>query len=85
MPKDEVDADDPMELCGAPMCAEDERGMVEAVIDEYVRMGFSPAEVLTLFTSPHYAMTHRIWTQHGEAYVRACIDDVLTRWTTGVH
>lgn len=83
MPKDEVDAEDPLELRGVEISCADEREMVLAVVDEYVRLGFGPGELLALFESPRYTMTHRIWLRNGEAYVRDCIDDVLARWIPG--
>lgn len=81
MPKDEVDPEDPMELHGVEISGADEREMVLAVVDEYVRMGFGRDELLRLFSNPHYTMTHRIWTKNGEAFVISCVDHVLDRWT----
>lgn len=84
MPKDEVDPEDPMELHAVEISCEDEREMVLVVVDEYVRMGFGRDQILALFSDPRYAMTHRIWRQNGEAFVKACVEDVLDRWTPGV-
>ena len=83
MPKDEIDPDDPMELHGVQITGADEREMVMTVVDEYIRMGFGREELITLFADPRYTMTHRIWKQNGETYVRDCVRDVLDRWAAG--
>ena len=83
MPKDEFDPEDPMELVGVGGPAVDDREMVLAVVDEYVRMGFSADEIIALFRDPCYSMTHRIWMENGEDYVRACVGLVVARWSAG--
>ena len=82
-PKDEFEPDDPMELVGVGLPVGGEREMVLAVIDEYVRLGFSGEEIVSLFRDPCYTMTNRIFRELGEAYVRECVDLVMTRWSAG--
>jgi hypothetical protein len=83
MPKDEAALTDPMELSGlvGPVLTDaDVAEMTEALVDEYVRLGFDDDELLSLFKNPHYALTHSVWLTRGEAYAREVIARVRERW-----
>jgi hypothetical protein len=80
MPKDEWDPEDPMELVGVSMPSSGTEEMVDALVEEYVRMGFGREALLQLFKDPFYRMTHSLYRQHGEEYVDTIIDRVLGRW-----
>ncbi|HEX6385843.1 MAG TPA: hypothetical protein VF177_14330 [Anaerolineae bacterium] len=74
--------DDPMELVGLVLPGEPGQleAMAEAIVDEYVRLGWSEPQLMTLFVNPMFMATHRIYCQKGEAYVRDLIANVCARW-----
>lgn len=83
MPKEEPALTDPMELFGmrGPELTEtDIAEMSEALVDEYIRLGFDDEALLSLFRNPYYTLTHWIWLTRGEAYVREVIERVRRRW-----
>lgn len=68
--------DDPMEIVG--MTFADPGGkmaeeMGRTFVDEYLRMGFPPDEILALFRDPFYRAVHAIYQQRGEAFVERMI------------
>jgi len=82
MPKDEFVAEDPMDLVGVVLPGEAGQleAMAETFVEEYVRMGWDERRLMTLFTSPMFLATHRIYRQKGEAYVRDLIRKVSLKW-----
>lgn len=83
MPKQEPSLSDPMELSGvlAPELTDaDIAEMTEALVDEYIRLGFDDEELLGLFRNPYYTLTHWIWLSRGETYVREVIERIRQRW-----
>jgi hypothetical protein len=78
----EFEVEDPMNLVG--MVLPGEQGQLEAMaecfIEEYVRLGWDEQRLMTLFTSPMFLGTHRIYRQKGEDYVRKLIRQTLDRW-----
>ena len=88
MPYDEFDVEDPMELVG--MVVPGEPGQLEAMaecfVEEYVRMGWDEPRLMTLFVTPMFMATHRIYRQKGEDYVRELIHRVSLKYqlTTGL-
>jgi hypothetical protein len=79
----EVEEDDPMELVGVALPVEDVDGMTDAVIQEYLFMGWSLKQVLHIFQSPAFNMTHQILHDRGEEYVRSRIRLVVERLSHG--
>jgi hypothetical protein len=79
----EVEEDDPMELVGVALPVEDVDGMTEAVMQEYLFMGWTPKQVLHIFQSPAFHMTHQIYHDRGEEYVRSRLRAVLERLSQG--
>ena len=82
MPKDEFVDEDPMELTGIVMPGEPGRleAMAECFVEEYIRLGWDEPRLMTLFTSPMFMATHRIYRQKGEAYVHELIQEMQARW-----
>ncbi len=74
--------DDPMELVGMvlPATPGQLEAMSEAIVEEYVRLGWDEARLMALFTQPFFMATHRIYRLKGEAYVRDLIRKVLDKW-----
>lgn len=82
MPKDEFDFDDPLELNGHAFVTEEDTtdAMSECFVEEFMRMGYSPARILALFRNPHYIGMHMVLLKRGEAFVRDCIQETFARW-----
>ncbi len=75
MPKNEVDAEDPMEMVGV-FVSGDDRKMTECFIEEYTFLGYSPRQIFNLFRDPFYAGVYRVYEQRGEAFVKGLIEEV---------
>lgn len=81
MPKNEAHSDDPMELKGVGFSGQSERDLREmttAIIDEYMRIGWKAESILLLFRNPHFRMTHAIYREKGEEFVRELIEEVAS-------
>ncbi len=76
MPKREPDASDPLELVGVRLPVADDqsvRDMAECFVEEFVRLGHSPEELMTMFQNPFYGGAHQAYQTLGEVYVRELI------------
>lgn len=82
MPKDEFVEEDPMDLVGIVLPGEPGQleAMAECFVEEYVRMGWDEPRLMTLFVTPLFMATHRIYRQKGEAYVRDLIRKMSAKW-----
>lgn len=82
MPKDEFDRADPMELVGMVLPGEPGQleAMAECIVEEYVRMGWNEKRLMTLFHSPMFLATNRIYREKGETYVRELIRQTRAKW-----
>lgn len=82
MTSKEFDQDDPMDLVGMVLPGEPGQleAMAECFVEEYIRLGWDERRLMTLFTSPMFLGTHRIYRQKGEEYVRALIRQNLAKW-----
>lgn len=76
MPKDDPDPSDPLALRAVAVPDPDGavvREMAACVAEEFLRLGFAPAEVRALFRSPRYSLAHHAWRQLGDAEVGAIV------------
>jgi len=82
MPKDEFEPDDPMELVGVVLPAEENSMeiMAECVVEEYIKEGWDDENLMKLFRDPFYRATHAIYQQKGEDYVRFLIKGLREKW-----
>ena len=82
MPKDEIDPEDPLELCGVALLTEEDTSdaMTECFVEEFLRLGFGPAQVLALFRNTHYTGPNMVLQARGEPYIRAKIAEVFGWW-----
>lgn len=82
MPKDEIDPEDPMELCGVAMTTKEDTSdaMTECFTEEFMRLGYGPAQILALFRNRHYLGPNVVLQNRGEDYVRAKIVEVFGWW-----
>ncbi|MBI4671062.1 MAG: hypothetical protein HY741_05275 [Chloroflexi bacterium] len=78
----QVENDDPLELVGMVLPGEpgELEAMAECFIEEYVRLGWDEMRLMTIFRSPMFLATHRIYRQKGEAWVRELIREMLNKW-----
>ncbi len=69
--------EDPMELVGVGL--EEDPGdealneMAWAIVEEYMRMGWSGERIFRLFQSPVFRLPHQILQAKGEDYVRSLV------------
>jgi hypothetical protein len=86
MPKDEFDPEDPMELNGVAFLTEEDTTdtMCECFIEEFMRMGHGPRQVLALFRNPHYLGMNMVLEKRGEQFVRDRIEEIYARWGRSV-
>ena len=86
MPKNEFDLEDPLELNGVALLTDEDttNAMCECFIEEFMRMGYQPAQILALFRNPQYLALNRIIESRGEQFVRDRIREVFARWGRSV-
>ena len=82
MPHNDPDPEDPMALVGMVLPGEPGQleAMAECIVNEYVRLGWNEPRLMTLFASPMFLATHRIYRQKGEDYVRDLIRKMCAKW-----
>ena len=74
--------EDPYELIGMVIPGEpgQTEAMAQAVIEEFILLGWHEKQLMTLFTSPLYLGTHRIYQEKGEAWVQDLIAETCAAW-----
>lgn len=79
MPKDEFDFEDPFELNGMSFPTDEDTTvpMAETFIEEFLRMGYDPGAILSLFRDPHYLGPNMAFQTRGETFVRGLIEDAF--------
>jgi hypothetical protein len=82
MPKDEFDFDDPLELNGMALLTDEDttNDMCDCFIEEFLRMGYGPKQILGLFKDPHYTGMNMAFQNRGESFIRSAIAEVFARW-----
>lgn len=87
MPKDEFDFEDPFELNGMALLTHEDTSteMAECFIEEFMRMGYGPQQLLALFRNPHYLGPNLVHEKRGEPFLRDLIVEVFARWGRAVN
>ncbi len=82
MPKDEFDLADPLELNGVVLPSQEDTtgAMGECFIEEFMRMGYQPGQILALFHHPHYLGMNLVLRKRGEQFIRDSIAEIFGRW-----
>ena len=82
MPKDEFDFEDPLELNGMAFLTHEDttNDMAETFIEEFMRMGYGPGQILALFRNPHYLGPNMACERRGEPFIRTLISETFARW-----
>ncbi len=75
-----VEPDDPLELVGVGCPGGDAEQMARCLVEEYVRLGVSDAQLLALFRSPFYAAAHALYRARGEAWIRGLVAEARAQW-----
>jgi hypothetical protein len=74
---------DPMELLGVE-CQADEsshRDVVSVFAEEFTRLGFDEAKIMSLFSNPFYAGPHRAYKELGHDVVSALVAEQVGFWS----
>ena len=74
----ECEPDDPMQLHAA-WCDGSPEFMLDCVAEEYLRLGWTPLQILGLFQSPQYPVLHQMLRAKGVDAVRHRIQRVAAR------
>ncbi|MBZ0147022.1 MAG: hypothetical protein K8F62_05690 [Pseudorhodoplanes sp.] len=74
--------DDPHELVGVGLADGDSDYMAECLVEEYLLLGWSDRQIMSLFARPCFGMTHRIYLSRGHQYVAEVIARMRAKWTT---
>ena len=83
MAQKEFDPEDPMELVGVEAPGGDPDQALDTIVQEYLWLGWNPLQILMLFRSPQFGVTHQIYRQKGEAYVKARVQLLVQQWRSG--
>lgn len=78
--------EDPYELVGMVIPSEEgqDEVMAQAFIEEFILLGWGKKQLMTLFTSPLYLGTHRIYQEKGDGWVQDLIEETCVQWGIGV-
>ena len=76
--KKRVEPEDPMELRGVAFHG-DPDFMIDCIVEEYARLGWSPAKILPLFESPSYPVLHGLYRTRGAESIRRSVEEVVRR------
>ncbi len=74
----EFEADDPMEMQGL-QCDGDPDFMITCVAEEYLGLGWTPAQVFNLYESLDYPVLYSLLQLKGAAAIRCLIDRAAAR------
>jgi hypothetical protein len=82
VPHKDIEADDPMELVGVMLPADEEamREMAYVFAEEFARLGHSREQILGLFKNPFYAGAHGAFRALGEQSIQAIVDECIAAW-----
>lgn len=74
---------DPMELVGVELPADEasHRDVVSVFAEEFTRLGFDEAKVMSLFLNPFYAGPHRAYNALGHDVVCALVAEQVEFWS----
>ncbi|MCP5113772.1 MAG: hypothetical protein GY953_23300 [bacterium] len=78
-PPGEPKSDDPMELVGVALPADEEamREMAYTFAEEFAQLGYSEPRLLKLFRSPSYVAAHQVWLTLGDAEVLRIVNECV--------
>lgn len=76
---------DPYELVGMILPGEEGQveAMAQAIVEEYILLGWDAQRLWSLFVNPFFLATHRIYKQKGATYVQTLIEERCAQWRIG--
>jgi hypothetical protein len=74
---------DPMELVGMEVPLQDTDYMAECIVEEYMLLGWSDKQLMSMFKKPFFHVTHGFFNDNGEEHVRSLIQSVRDKWVQG--
>ena len=82
MPKDECDPEDPLELVGVELSADECQlhDMALCFAEEFVREGWPREQILAIFRNAFYAGPHLAWKQKGDSFIENIITEAMQMW-----
>ena len=82
MPYDDPEPNDPMVLVGValPSGPEAQREMAGVFADEFARMGYDTAKIMSLFRQPFYAGAHGALRELGEEAIVSIVEESVGVW-----
>ena len=75
--------EDPMEFVGVMLPGGDLEEQLEAVVQEYLMLGWNERQIMLLFRRPAFAGTHQILEVLGEEHVYAKVHGMFEEWSRG--
>ena len=54
--------------------------MAVCFVEEFLRDGWSDAQLRAMFRTPSYRGPHLVWRQKGDAYIDAILQEVRQSW-----
>jgi hypothetical protein len=74
------DPEDPMGLVAVDVPEGDADLMATCLVEEYVRLGMSDAQLLAIFTNPFFTGAHALYRARGDADMKTVIERVRAQW-----
>ena len=76
----DFEPDDPMGLVGVGIPGGEPDLMAECLVEEYVRLGTSDAQLLAIFKNPFFAGAHALYRSRGEERIKTVIERARAQW-----
>jgi hypothetical protein len=80
MVQKDFEPDDPMGLVAVDVPAGEPDLMAECLVEEYVRLGMSDAQLVAIFKNPFFAGAHALYRARGEEHLKSVIARVRCQW-----
>ena len=80
MAEKDFEPGDPMGLVGGGVPEGEPDLMAECLVEEYVRLGTSDAQLLAIFKNPFFAGAHALYRARGEDHLKSVIERVRAQW-----
>src|SRR3989304_6067389 len=76
----DFEPDDPMGLVGGGGPEGGADLMAECLVEEYVRLGTSDAQLLAMFKNPFFAGAYALYRARGEDHLKSVIERARAQW-----
>ncbi len=79
----EYDTEDPFALVGVAVSGGEPQQLIEAVVQEYLMLGWTPKQIGFLFQKPFFAGTFRLREELGADLVDGIVERICKEWAQG--